>query len=269
VHILNLARDGIGLVQMFDIAARRLPIHKPDLALIAVASPNMTRPRIWRIEKVIDGELRVLTTFEPTENPDLNSSYETYILHPEAENDWCEAHKDGGPLDRIGFEMIDKYLRFRAPRYSVFTPHRSFLFHKIIHGNPFYSNFDRSFGPSVTPRDMANDKKLLKSIETLNRSGIPYILIHLPFYPEVSTGEEYMWPVMAEIGREISRLTGQRMHGLLDYIPLPVTNPERINRSRDNMHPSTWGMQMYAEAVSKIVLKGGLTTNGARSAGND
>jgi lysophospholipase L1-like esterase len=267
VHILNFARDGIGLVQMFDIAAIRVPIHKPDIALIAVASPNMVRPRIWRIEKIINGELRVLTTFEPTENPDLNSSYETYILHPEAENDWCEAHKKGGPLDRIGSEMIDKYLRFRPPRYSVFTPYRSFLFNKIIHGNPFYSNSDRSFGSGITPRDLGEDKKLLTSIETLNRSGIPYIVIHLPFYPEVSAGEEYMSPIMAEIGREISRLTGRPMHGLLDYITLPIGNPERMNSSKDNMHPSTWGMQMYAKAVTKIVVTGEVNSNRPPTAG--
>jgi hypothetical protein len=97
---------------------------------------------------------------------------------------------------------------------------------------------------------------LLISIETLNRSGIPYIVIHLPFYPEVNAGEEYMWPIMAEIGREIGRLTGQPMHRLLDYITLPISNPERMNSSHDNMHPSTWGMQMYVEAVTKIVLRG-------------
>ena len=65
-------------------------------------------------------------------------------------------------------------------------------------------------------------------------------------------------PLMAQIGREISRLTGQPMHGLLDYIRLPVPNPERMNHSADNMHPSTWGMQMYADAVSKIILKSGI-----------
>jgi len=48
------------------------------------------------------------------------------------------------------------------------------------------------------------------------------------------------------------------MHGLLDYIPGPVPNPERMNHSPENMHPSTWGMQMYANAVSEIVLKNGI-----------
>jgi len=269
VHILNLARDGMGLVQMFDIAAIRIPRHKPDLAIIAVASVNIGRPRIWRIEKIIDGELRVLTTFEPTENPDLNSSYESHILHPEAENDWCAAHRNGGPLDRIGFEMIDKYLRFRPPRYSVFTPYRSFLWHKIVHRNPFYSNSDRSFGSGVSPSGMAMDQKLLSSIETLNRSGVPYILIHLPSYREISTGEEYELPVMAKIAQETSRLTGQPVRGLLDYMPLPITNRERMTHSVEDLHPSALGMQMYAEAVANIVLGGGFKTEASRPVGKD
>jgi hypothetical protein len=56
VHVLNQARDGTGLLQMFDIAAHQVPKRKPDLAIIAFATNNMLAPRIWRIEKVIDGE---------------------------------------------------------------------------------------------------------------------------------------------------------------------------------------------------------------------
>jgi hypothetical protein len=92
-------------------------------------------------------------------------------------------------------------------------------------------------------------------------------VIHLPFYPEVSAGEEYMSPIMAEIGREISRLTGRPMHELLDYITLPIGNPERMNSSKDNMHPSTWGMQMYAKAVTKIVVTGEVNSNRPPTAG--
>jgi hypothetical protein len=37
-----------------------------------------------------------------------------------------------------------------------------------------------------------------------------------------------------------------------------------MNHSPDNLHPSTWGMQMYADAVGKIVLKNGFERHSAR-----
>jgi lysophospholipase L1-like esterase len=264
VHVLNQARDGTGLLQMFDIAAHQVPKRKPDLAIIAFATNNMLAPRIWRIEKVIDGELRVITTFEPTETPDLRNSYETFILHPGAQGQWCEDHKNGGELDRIGSEIIDKYVRFRHPRHFALTPSRSFLWNRLVHADAFYSDAERSWGPLTSPEAMAKDARLSATIRALSDSGTPYILVHLPFYPEVKSGNEYSIPLAQQIEREISRLTGKPVHRLLDYIPLPVTNPERMNHSPDNLHPSTWGMQMYADAVGKIVLKNGFERHSAR-----
>ena len=228
---------------------------RPDLAIIAFATNNMFAPRIWRVEKVINGEPRVITTFEPTETPDFASSYETYILHPKAQGQWCEEHKNGGELDRVGLEIIDKYLRFRPQRFSVFTPWHSFLWQRIVHGDAFYSKGERSFGPTTSANSMEKDGRLIAAIKTLESAGIPYILVHLPFYPEVKSGEEYSVPAATEIAREIGRLSGRRVHGLLDYIPRPISNPERMNHSPENLHPSTWGMQMYADAVGKIVFK--------------
>ena len=255
VFVLNQARDGTGLLQMFDVAAAKVPKLRPDLAIIAFATNNMFAPRIWRVEKVINGEPRVITTFEPTETPDFASSYETYILHPKAQGQWCEEHKNGGELDRVGLEIIDKYLRFRPQRFSVFTPWHSFLWQRIVHGDAFYSKGERSFGPTTSANSMEKDGRLIAAIKTLESAGIPYILVHLPFYPEVKSGEEYSVPAATEIAREIGRLSGRRVHGLLDYIPRPISNPERMNHSPENLHPSTWGMQMYADAVGKIVFK--------------
>jgi hypothetical protein len=263
VYVLNRARDGTGLLQMFDIAAHQVPIRKPDLAIIAFATNNMFAPRIWRVEKIIDGELRVITTFEPSENPDLSNSYETFILHPEAKGQWCEEHKNGGELDRIGREIIDKYLRFRPQRYFALTPRQSFFWNRLIYADPFYAG--RNWGTIISADSMSEDARLTAAIKTLRDSGIPYILVHLPFYPEVKSGEEYSVPLAAQIAREIGRLTDRPVHGLLDYIPHPVLDPERMNHSPENLHPSTWGMQMYADAVAKVVLKNGPNLHAAQT----
>jgi hypothetical protein len=67
------------------------------------------------------------------------------------------------------------------------------------------------------------------AIETLKQTCIPYIVIHLPVAPELKSNKEYWDPAVEEIAQELSRLTGGKpVYGLLDYMPLPVENPERI-----------------------------------------
>jgi hypothetical protein len=99
---------------------------------------------------------------------------------------------------------------------------------------------------------------LIAAIATLEQSGVPYLLVHLPFYPEVKTGEEYSSPMAARVAQEIGHLSKRPVHALLKHIQLPIPDPERMNHSAENMHPSTWGMQMYAAAVSAIILKSGI-----------
>jgi hypothetical protein len=54
----------------------------------------------------------------------------------------------------------------------------------------------------------------------------------------------------------MARITGLPVHGLTEKIGL-IDRPERMNSSPDNMHPSTFGMDLYADAVSKVILKNG------------
>ena len=159
VHILNFARDGSGLLQMFDVAAFELTKWKPDLAIIAFNTDPMMEARIWRVAKSIAGEPRALTTFNQTENPNLNdpnSVYDTVILDSDIDADWCEKNKKGGELDRVGRDIVDKYLRFRAPRYSAFTLSRSFFWNRVVHADAFYAG-----GKGRRPYydDIANDLK--------------------------------------------------------------------------------------------------------------
>jgi hypothetical protein len=255
VNVLNFARDGTGLVQMLDMAALKVREYKPDLALIAFNTDAISIPRVWRAETVINGELRVITMMKPLENPGPDSGYDTALLQPEASDEWCRQHRDGGALDRVGSDIIDKYLRFRVARYSVFTPFRSFLWHRIIHADAFYSERDHQFWARLSPGDVEQDSQLVKSIAALQDIGIPYVLVHLPIHSEVSAREEYPSVAAAQITKKISQLSGRPVHGLLEHMPNPMLDPERMSRSPQDVHPSPWGMQLYAEAVSNILLK--------------
>ena len=69
VNVVNFGRDGYSLLQMFDLAAAKVPEWKPDLAIIAFITDDLARARFWRTAIEIDGQERVLTTIDPTPHP--------------------------------------------------------------------------------------------------------------------------------------------------------------------------------------------------------
>jgi hypothetical protein len=263
VYVHNFARDGMGLIQMFDVAASRAPRYKPDLVIIAFVTERS--PRRWRTETIIDGEPHVLSMLSPTPNPTAipPGAFDTFLVDSQITSDWCKAHEKGGPLDPIASEVVSRYLRFRPkPQHheTVFSLDYSYLWNRIVHKNPFYNFFLDvqtlvNSDPQLTATDFANDQKLAASIKTLQQTGIPYLVVHLPVLPEVKAEKEYSDLAVEGITREVARLTGKPVYGLLDYMHLPVENADRMTVNDTDLHASRFGMILYSDAVINLISK--------------
>jgi hypothetical protein len=256
VHVLNLARDGTGIVQAFDVAAVSVDHYRPDLMIFAFNSSQVGAHRIWRMETVIDGEPRILTSLINTPNPDIKNraiTFDTMLMQPKMDAAWCAKFKDGGELDEVGKEVVSKYLRFRPERYPLWTLRRSFLWHKIVHGNPFYEGARAAKWNAET---ITEDAKLKAAIAHLKLAGVPIILVHLPIAPEIKAGKEFQIEASAQIAAAISAMAGKPIYGLLNYLP-PMAEPDEMSMSATNTHPSKLGIEMYAAAVTALLTKEG------------
>jgi hypothetical protein len=264
VNVVNFGRDGIGILQMFDIARAKLPEWKPDLAIIAFITQDLARTRVWRTVNVIHGELRVLTVPEATPKADPLNSYETFILHPEATLEWCHSMSYKGHLDRIGKEIIDKYRRFRRDSFSIFTLSHSYLYALITEGTPFASaklKAGQHWSARFRFDDYAHDTRMVENVRWMKANGIPYLLVHLPIYPEVQANKEFiMYRQQRRLLQSLTALTGQEIYRLLDYVEMPIEQPERMNVTPDNYHPSRWAMEFYAHAITELLLRNGSLT---------
>lgn len=263
VHVLNFGRDGYGLLQMFDLAAQVLPQWKPDLALFTFISDDIDRERFWRTSSVIEGELRILTTTEPTPNPSMDRAADTMLIHPEATHEWCLATM--GSRDRIVEEIEARYQRATAwadptwnPTPSLYTLKHSYIYNLLIYRDPFYFTLRRykpQQNPRIKHRNYANDSQFMEKLQAVNASGVRWELIHLAHYPEVAKGEEYILMRHTEALLEsLEKATGKTAIKTLDYVELPVEQPERMNFSKDNFHPSRWGMDFYANVVADMLV---------------
>jgi hypothetical protein len=263
VYIHNFARDGMGLIQMFDVAASVAPRYKPDLVIIAFVTERS--PRRWRTETTINGEPHVLSMLTPTPNPTTipPGAFDTFLVDSRITGEWCKAHEKGGPLDAVAKEVVGRYMRYRPQAHhheTVFSLGHSYLWNRIVHKNPFY-NFYLDIqmlvnsDPQLTAADFANDPKLAASIKALQQTGIPYLVVHLPTLPEVKPEKEYSDPLVEEIAREVARRTGKPVYGLLDFMHLPVENADRMTVNDTDLHPSRFGMILYSDAVINLISK--------------
>ena len=263
VRVLNFARDGMGVMRMFDLAAARLPKYRPDLAIFALTTTTGMRPgRIWRFETVVGGEPRVFTVPTPNKTTDPALAHDTFLLHPRATLDWCQSVK--GRADEITREIVEKYLRLRTTRYSAVDLSRSFILNKIVNKDPFESSKAIDRVARDTPdRPFSHDEKFLHAISAVANTGIPYLLVHLPYYPELAAGKEFAWDDEASRNErsDLQTVTGHSVIGLLQHLDLPVRQPERMNQPPYNLHPSAWGMMLTATGVLRVLLRQGLVGN--------
>ncbi|MEQ8346447.1 MAG: SGNH/GDSL hydrolase family protein [Sneathiellaceae bacterium] len=276
INVYNFGRDGTGMIHMFRLAEEKLPQVKPDLAIVAFISDDLDRDMFWRTETEVDGEMRILTTVDPSPNPDMAQSADTVLAFPEASLDWCNATK-GRRDDRVA-EIEEKYLRVldhayagNDPRPSLTTLSHSYIYNFIKYADPV--RFSRTrFRASQNPRLKVDSYEevpgFADSVAAAKASGVPVRLVHLAIYPELLEGKEY---ILSEQGERLlasmERMVGSTALETTDYVPIPA-DPARMNQTEENYHPSLFGMEVYARAVAGMILENGLLAPSDGAAGD-
>ena len=103
------------------------------------------------------------------------------------------------------------------------------------------------------------DDRLAEDIRLLAESRIPYAIVHLPYYPELKEGREYILQQgQASLLESLEQVTGHRVVELREVMPLPADRLDRMNISASNFHPSLFGMRLYSAGVAEAVIREGL-----------
>ena len=267
VHVVNFARDASGVLQMFDMARVKLPEWKPDLAVVAFITDDLTRARSWRNTGRFEGAWRVLTTLSPTQPPNLEDAAETAIIHPDADASWCRETKRSEIVDdpiAAAIEQRRRETRGRgSPLADPFSLSQSFLFDAVVRGNPTHTNIAR-LKPAQNPRhtlgSFADDERSVEAFREIEQLGIPVILVHLAYFAEIAAGREVI-PTSARdenLWHSLEELHGGPIYATLDHVELPVERPEELSGDfpRDH-HPSIRGLMFYAQMVTELMTRQG------------
>lgn len=286
VEIENFARDSYGLTQMFDLIADWTPRIQPDLIVLAFNTTDLVRRRTWRF--VIPDE-EGFSRFYQSISPEQGTlSPETAILHRTIISDqvtpeWCDSlsarvqeDPDAAQSDPTVRSLVAHY-RSRAVEQAFaqdpvdfWTLRTSFVVDAVLYGDPFHKarNKIANLG-EIKHANLALDARFVRAVETIRESGTPLVLVHVPAFPEIETGEEWV-PFASNpddlfsLVESLQRVTEEPIHSLRPYyleagVP-PEDTVQKAHQPNPNWHPSHAGMRIIARGIADLA---------ARRLGND
>lgn len=272
VAVMNFGRDGYGLLQMFDLAAAKVEEWKPDVAVIAFITDDLTRGRFWRTVVGEGDDQRVLTTLDPVANPAQDRAVDTSLLMASATYEWCQAMLKSKGRDDILRRLIEKHrllrLRVAGGTPELWDLRHSYLFNRLSRSDPFWhveSPLRTSQNPRHSYSSYLEDARTVENLRRLRTLGSELVLFHLAFYPEIKAAKEYIAsPQEERLLQSLETSVGAKILRTTDYVRLPVERPERMNSSAADFHPSLWGMELYADAVADALFKERIVDKRAR-----
>ncbi len=266
VRVLNLARDGYGVLQIFDLAAAKIPELKPDLVIFAFNSQALTRDRSWRVLVGHGEDVRLVTTTEASSDPEPSLSTDFAFVVPAATQEWCaamlrrslQAQRDDPVL--VSLLRKRRYIEGQDRRTAVadlYDPKASYVYDRLIHHDPFFAQW-RKLQPSIVPMvsfsDYRADPRLVHDVAAVQQTGIPYLIVHLPMGISLRDHQEFWFEGNAELLlKSLESVTAKRVQRLGPYLNIAPNDAMKLCLSAVDCHPSEFGMQEYAGAVAQIV----------------
>ncbi len=260
VRVLNLARDGYGVVQMFDLAAARIPELRPSLVVFAFNHTALSRGRSWRLLTGEGDGTRFLTMADPGLPPDPATSTDMIQVHPGATGEWCASRPPpDDPTLRAVIRMRRAILDRGAalPTASVFDLSTSYVFNRLLYQDPFADLWRRmppAINPVVSFDDYREDQRFVEDLRRIIATGVPFLTIHLPKGSDLQRGREWaLYGNYRSLLASLERITGRPLLPLRERLAVAPEEAMRLCRAPDNCHPSEFGMRAYAHAIAGII----------------
>ena len=234
-YINNLARSGIGILQMHDIARNELSKNNYDLVIFAYISEVL-------IDKKLNKE-----TCEDLKKDDLRNN--------KFYNDNLMKYKE--------ISKKDFYLKYsvsgkKEVLKKVFLSKKVFIMN-FLNGANFYNLL---FGTKISQHKFTNKYsdylKLLKSINNFkDLKGTKIIYIHVPIYDEIIQKNYYEDQKFVDLKSELQEISKKDniLHmDLLKKINVSKEEAQKIPVNLKNQHPSMEGLKIYTNNIFEAIL---------------
>ena len=259
VSVISRARSGHGLLQMIDVAARACTAGDFDVVVVAFISDDLNRSRFWQQTRVVQNESRLETRLDRTGSGWLSLS-EFYDSRIDA--NWCRrvvegegGGEGGGGGDKLIAELVSRFeLRKRdnPRRIDYASVSSSFLYNRLVYGDPFFGIEGIAAVPRFSWRDFGRDPGMVRGLEALRKLESTVVLVQLPQYEEMVAGAYLMTSQQRSLLLSLEQLAGSSVVGLIERGGIPG-EPKSLYLLPVDQHPSRAGLTWYAESVAGVV----------------
>lgn len=256
VQVMNLARDGFGVLQIFAAAAHSAATLGADEIIIALIADDMDRARTWRTSVLVDGTERILMSTIASDAPAADISQDVVLVHEDVSLEWCkQVEAWGGVGDALVEELNTQYKRLLPENYkaSLWSWRVSFLYNRLVAGDPFYGLRNVEHIPRVEFRDFREDPEFMSHLAMLKKSGIPFRVVLLPSYQDFVNGEYVFTEHQRELFTSLESLLEKPVVFVLERIKQRVEKPEECYLLPLDHHPSDRGATLFASAIAEVL----------------
>ncbi len=270
VRVRNMARDGYGMPQIIALANGKLKELRPSLVVIAFNGPSLGRARYWRTTVGAGDDIRLYSSVENSPNPDPETAADTAIVMSSPTRGWCEAQVKKSPEEQRRDPILQKILikhrgiaiKNGIPQANLFDLKASYVYDMVRYRNGFRSQW-RSVLPSTNPQvtydDYRDDPKFMADLAGVMNSGVPYLFAHIALGKSIAEGREFDLDNRSRsLMDSLRSITGAEIYKTTDFVSLSREAALGMCSSAADCHPSAFGHEVYAEAVSKMVLANGI-----------
>jgi hypothetical protein len=255
---LNFARGTYGVLQMLTLAAEMYPVLKPDLIVVQLITDDLTRGRWWTREAVVNGRPRAQISPRPDGFDDPRITNEQDVVDARATEAWCRGQLGAQQPDAVVKDALAyyrAYLRSKGIGFEPFSLTKSYLIDaawNTLFDRPFYVQTALSLIPRVTAKEFLADPGYHDAVQTLTRSGVPLVLVHLPNKAEIVVGRPFRGREAEAIWIQLEKDLGTRIATLSALENRPAA-PANVDLQPNNAHPSLDGIKFYGEYVAAVI----------------
>jgi hypothetical protein len=283
-HVLNYSRDSIGILTMFQMAAIRAQMDKPDIILFVFNTAALAYQRNWRVVKESQpGFFRMYQTLDPDDKLTPGRAFlNTIAITDQASKEWCDGlaasiasgNTEAARQNPVVVGLINEYNAMTreqmVPKIAVsfLTLDQSYVYNALRYRNPYRDvqiYEPKSIFAPASIDSYGDDPRFLEDLAAIKASGIPFLLVHVPTLMEYKAQKGMLFGLSGvpekrerSLIQSLEALTGKSLINLPDYYdPDDLADPVQLVSSEQDSHPSPKGVRAIADALLKLLISQG------------
>lgn len=258
--ILNLSRDGYGVLQMFDQAAQLVRDgYRPRALIVSITWYNLTRPRNWIMTLERNGNEEVFMSSVPSLKVAPDTHIRMVFIDRRVTRAWCESLRASAQSDETvkdieaAFDLTRRADEaFFRQKLNMFNLKECYICNRIRYGRATKEIPANRYDPTHALARFQDDPRFVDDMAAIRASGVPLWLVYLPWEPELRTGHKELTTQERSLLESLKNVVDRT----IDLTPEAPMDDDALALTMlpEDYHPSRVGLEYYAQELLRRLV---------------